>query len=51
MGIIVVILIVGNEGFGGIDFSSFLDKKSDKMGIRLEDSKVLKDENLFFVIC
>ncbi|KAG8520257.1 Nucleoporin p58/p45 [Galemys pyrenaicus] len=35
---------VGNEGLGGIDFSSSADKKS-------KDSKALKDENLPPVIC
>ncbi|KAM5279054.1 nucleoporin p58/p45 isoform 12-T19 [Hipposideros larvatus] len=34
----------GNEGLGGIDFSSSSDKKS-------KDSKALKDENLPSVIC
>nr|XP_030738539.1 nucleoporin p58/p45 isoform X7 [Globicephala melas] len=41
----------GNEGLGGVDFSSSSDKKSDKTGTRPEDSKALKDETLPSVIC
>ncbi|XP_036687058.1 nucleoporin p58/p45 isoform X2 [Balaenoptera musculus] len=41
----------GNEGLGGLDFSSSSDKKSDKTGTRPEDSKALKDETLPAVIC
>ncbi|XP_059758448.1 nucleoporin p58/p45 isoform X4 [Balaenoptera ricei] len=45
----------GNEGLGGLDFSSSSDKKSDKTGTRpdifLRDSKALKDETLPAVIC
>ncbi|XP_021091998.1 nucleoporin p58/p45 isoform X5 [Heterocephalus glaber] len=51
LGTTVATSTVGNEGLGGIDFSSSSDKKSDKTGTRPEDSKALKDENLPSVIC
>lgn len=51
LGTTTAISTAGNEGLGGIDFSSSSDKKSDKTGTRPEDSKALKDENLPSVIC
>ncbi|XP_007940726.1 nucleoporin p58/p45 [Orycteropus afer afer] len=51
LGTTTVTSTAGNEGLGGIDFSSLSDKKSDKTGTRPEDSKALKDENLPPVVC
>uniref|UniRef100_UPI00398E60E8 nucleoporin p58/p45 isoform X2 n=1 Tax=Pristiophorus japonicus TaxID=55135 RepID=UPI00398E60E8 len=53
LGVSTVAPTTASEGLGGIDFSGSSDKKNDKCstGVRPDDSKALKDENLPPVIC